>query len=170
MVADDAPWYRDTTTRGLITRRYLPWLVLLSLVWELAQLPLYTIWSEGSPAYIAFAVVHCTLGDALIGVLSLALAFTLTGSRASRRWPLRSTALLTALTASAYTVFSEWTNTVVLRSWEYSDLMPRVQLGYIEIGLSPLIQWLVLPPLALYLAGRNNIAARRRNQERAPGP
>jgi hypothetical protein len=158
MGVDDAPWYRDTTTRALIIRRYLPWLVSLSLLWELAQLPLYTIWSKGSPAYIAFAVVHCTLGDALIGLLSLAFALTLTGSRATRRWPLRSIALIAALAAVAYTVFSEWTNTVVLRSWEYSDLMPRVQLGYIEIGLSPLTQWLVLPPLALYLGCRNKIA------------
>jgi hypothetical protein len=50
----------------LIVRRYLPWLGSLSLLWELAQLLLYTIWSKGSPAYIAFAVVHYTLGDALI--------------------------------------------------------------------------------------------------------
>jgi len=154
MVAGDAPWYRHTTARALIIRRYLPWLVSLSLLWELAQLPLYTIWSKGSPAYIAFAVVHCTLGDALIGLLSLALALTVTGSRAPRRWALRSVALITALVAVAYTVFSEWMNTVALRSWEYSDLMPRVQLGTIEIGLSPLTQWLVLPPLALYLCCR----------------
>jgi len=128
------------------------------------QLPLYTIWSTGSLAYIAFAVVHCTLGDALIGLLSLVLALTLTGSRAPRRWPLRSIALITALAAVAYTVFSEWTNTVVLRSWEYSDLMPRVQLGYIEIGLSPLTQWLLLPPFALYLCCRNKITAWRPNR------
>jgi hypothetical protein len=164
MGAGDAPWYRHTTARALIIRRYLPWLISLSLLWELMQLPLYTIWSTGSLAYIAFAVVHCTLGDALIGLLSLVLALTLTGSRAPRRWPLRSIALITALAAVAYTVFSEWTNTVVLRSWEYSDLMPRVQLGYIEIGLSPLAQWLLLPPLALYLCCRNKITAWRPNR------
>jgi hypothetical protein len=159
MGADDAPWYRDTTARALIVRRFLPWLVSLSLLWELAQLPLYTIWSKESSAYIAFAVVHCTLGDALIGLLSLALALTVTGSRAPRRWPLRSIGLIAALAAVAYTAFSEWMNTVALRSWVYSDLMLRVQLGYIEIGLSPLTQWLVLPPLALYLCCRNNRVA-----------
>jgi hypothetical protein len=45
-------------------------------------------------------------------------------------------------------------NTFVLRSWEYSALMPRVSLGDIELGLSPLVQWLLIPPLALWLAFR----------------
>jgi hypothetical protein len=28
----------------MILRRYLPWLAGLNLAWEIAQLPLYTIW------------------------------------------------------------------------------------------------------------------------------
>ena len=47
-------------------------------------------------------------------------------------------------------------NTVALRSWEYSEAMPRVPLGNIEIGLSPLAQWLLIPPLALWLALRRS--------------
>lgn len=34
----------------------------LNLLWEIAQLPLYTIYEEGEPAAIAFAVAHCTAG------------------------------------------------------------------------------------------------------------
>jgi len=33
-------------------------------------------------------------------------------------------------------------------------LMPTFQLAGIRIGLSPVLQWLVIPPLALYLARR----------------
>ena len=40
---------------------------------------------------------------------------------------------------------------VVRRNWSYSDLMPVIpSLG---IGLSPVLQWVVIPALALWLAG-----------------
>ena len=152
MGADGAPWYRDPAARALIVRRYLPWLAGLSLAWEIAQLPLYTIWSDGRPAYIAFAVLHCTAGDVLIGGASLAAALVITPAPALAAWRWRRIALVTAAIATSYTAFSEWMNTFVLRSWEYSALMPRILLGDIELGLSPLVQWLVLPPLALYLS------------------
>ena len=38
------PWFRDPETRRLIALRYLPRLAGLSVIWEIAQLPLYTIW------------------------------------------------------------------------------------------------------------------------------
>ncbi len=47
-------------------------------------------------------------------------------------------------------------NTVALRSWEYSGLMPRVSLGDVELGLPPLAQWLLIPPLAFWLALRRS--------------
>ncbi len=154
MSADGAPWYRDAAARSLILRRYLPWLAGLSLAWEIAQLPLYTLWEEATPAYIAFAVAHCTIGDILIGMVTLALSLVLMRSGSPEQWPRARIAVLTAITAVAYTALSEWINTVALRSWEYSSLMPRVRLGEIELGLSPLAQWLLIPPLALWLAFR----------------
>jgi hypothetical protein len=56
-----------------------------------------------------------------------------------------------------YTIFSEWANTSVRQGWQYSALMPTLKLGSVVIGLSPLAQWIVLPPLALYLARRGAI-------------
>ncbi len=152
MANDSAPWYRDAAARSLILRRYLPWLAGLSLAWEIAQLPLYTIWNDGRPAYIAFAVLHCTAGDILIGGAALAAALLITRAPALAAWRGWRIALVTAVIATSYTAFSEWMNTFVLRSWEYSELMPRVSLGDIELGASPLAQWLVIPPLALWLA------------------
>jgi hypothetical protein len=55
---------------------------------------------------------------------------------------------------TAYTIFSEWMNLTILRSWTYNESMPRVGLAGIEVGVTPLAQWLVVPPLALYLARR----------------
>src|SRR2546427_2770919 len=152
MANDGALWHRDAAARSLILRRYLPWLAGLSLAWEIVQLPLYTIWNDGRPAYVAFAVVHCTAGDVLIGGAALAAALVITQAPALAAWRWRRIALVTAVIATSYTAFSEWMNTVARRSVEDSEGMPRVPLGTIEIGLSPPSQWLLIPPLALGLA------------------
>ena len=146
------PWHRDRSARRLIVYRYLPWLASLSLAWEIAQLPLYTIWQEGSPAWIAFAVAHCTAGDAMIGLAALAIALTTMRSRELRSWRWLRIASLTAIIALAYTVFSEWRNTALLGNWAYSTLMPVIGTDGVSIGLAPLLQWLVIPPLALRLS------------------
>ena len=146
-------WYLDRDARRLIVFRYLPWLAALDLVWEMAQLPLYTLWKEASAPYLVFTVAHCTAGDVLIGAASLALALMLgrEGPLASWRW--RRVVGLMLLLGPGYTIFSEWLNTTLFR-WSYSDLMPTLELAGIRIGLSPLLQWLVIPPLALHLARR----------------
>jgi hypothetical protein len=45
-------------------------------------------------------------------------------------------------------------NITWLRSWTYSATMPRLELAGFEFGMTPLAQWLLVPPLALYLARR----------------
>lgn len=145
-------WYRDREARSLILLGYLPWLAGLNLAWESVHVPLYTLWSEAELAYIAFSVVHCTLGDVMIGSAALVLALILGRERALARWRWVRIAALTALLGASYTVFSEWMNLAVLRSWTYAESMPTLEHAGVEIGLSPLLQWLVLPPLALYLA------------------
>lgn len=152
-------WYRDREARMLIAFGYLPWLGGLNLVWESAQLPLYTLWSEASAGAMAFAVAHCTAGDMAIGTAALFLMLILGREGSVAQWRWRRIAVGAALAGAAYTVFSEWYNTAVLGSWAYSQLMPTLQLGEIVVGVSPLTQWLTVPPLALYLAGRS----RRRN-------
>jgi len=149
-----AAWYRDRDARSLIAFGYLPWLGGLNLAWETTQLPLYTLWSEASAGTIAFSVAHCTAGDIAIGAAALVMALILGRERDLAHWRWRRIAVWTALAGVAYTVFSEWNNTAILGSWAYSDLMPVLTLAGVDIGLSPLMQWLVLPPLALHLAGR----------------
>jgi hypothetical protein len=148
------PWFRDRATLAFIGARYLPLLAGLNLVWEIAQLPLYTIWREASPRYLAFAVAHCTAGDVLIGAAALALALTGTRARSLSSWHWRTIVLATTVVGMAYAVTSEGMNTSLRPAWQYSALMPTLRLGAIPIGLSPLAQWLVLPPLALYLSRR----------------
>jgi hypothetical protein len=132
------------------------WLALslpLHLAWELAQLPLYTIWREGSAGGIAFAVAHCTGGDVLIALGTYAAGAAVAHTW---EWPLRRPrgGLLAVLVAGvAYTAFSEWLNVSVRGSWAYADAMPQVA----GIGLSPLAQWLVVPALAFALLRRGKI-------------
>ena len=133
-------------------RVYLGTIALGDLAWEAAHLPLYTIWRTGTPGEKAIAVVHCTGGDLLIALACLALAIVLAGEPA---WPARAHRRVAALTIGfgvTYTVFSEWLNIVVRETWAYSDLMPVVPV--INTGLSPLLQWVVVPLLALHLARR----------------
>ena len=42
-----------------------------------------------------------------------------------------------------YTVYSEWLNTVIRKTWEYSELMPMIPI--LGTGLSPLMRWLIVP-------------------------
>lgn len=128
-------------TRSKLILHFLALTITLNLGWEILQLPLYTVWSESTLSAIAFAVVHCTFGDVLIAALSLTDALILVGSR---NWPqggYLTVALVAGTLGIAYTVFSEWNNTVVTRAWSYSSLMPTV----LGIGLSPLVQWFIVP-------------------------
>ena len=136
-----------------VLRHYLAVIVMANLAWEFAQLPLYTIWKTGSAGGIVFAAVHCTGGDILIATASLVLALVLAGAG----WPTarrayRRIAGLAVAFGLAYAVFSEWFNVVVRKSWAYSELMPVVPV--VNAGLSPLLQWIVLPVAAFWWAGR----------------
>lgn len=136
-------------------RVYLGTVALGNLAWETAHLPLYTIWMTGTVREKAFAVVHCTGGDLLIALSSLAIALVIAGERT---WPARSfwsVAILSVLLGLAYTAFSEWLNIVIRQAWEYSNLMPVVSLFRLEVGLSPLVQWIAVPSVAFWLARRH---------------
>lgn len=145
-------WFRDAGAWLLIALRYLPWLAGLSLLWEVAHVRLYTLWYEAEPAYIAFSILHCTLGDVLIGTAALFTALIAAREGPLARWRWGRIGALTALIGTAYTVFSEWMNITWLRSWTYAESMPKLELAGLELGLTPLAQWLLVPPLALYLA------------------
>lgn len=159
--ADATPrrhWHACPQAWSFILLRYLPRLALLSLGWEIAHLPLYTIWREGSPQWIAYAVAHCTVGDVLIGVATLLPALVLARAGEPARWPVARIATFAIVLGVAYTVLSERIN-IAQGNWAYSPWMPV--LPGIEMGLSPLLQWVVVPLAALHWA--------RRQASRRPG-
>jgi hypothetical protein len=138
----------------MIARAVLLYLALAGaghFLWELAQLPLYTIWWTGTKREILFAVIHCTGGDLLITASALALAAL--GARIAR-WPLFGgrMALTAILLGLVYSAFSEWLNTQLRQNWSYTEAMPV--LPPLGTGLTPFLQWLIVPGIALGYAGR----------------
>lgn len=130
--------------------RYLTVIAFGNLVWEMAQMPLYTLWVDGNWAQIGFAVAHCTLGDVLIGAITLFLALVLWRAKT---WPHQRFGLVAVATltmALAYTIFSEWWNVDLHQTWAYRDIMPT--LPWLGTGLTPLLQWAIVPLLALWYA------------------
>jgi len=137
---------------GKVTAAYLLIATVANLVWEAAQLPLYTIWRTRRPEQLAYAVLHCTLGDLLVlsGTFLAALLMT-----AYPDWPrqgFRRVVLTATLLGAVYTTYSEWMNVEVLRRWAYAGSMPL--LPPFGTGLAPFAQWVVIPPLSLYAARR----------------
>ena len=99
-----------------------------------------------------FAVVHCTGGDLLIAMSTLLLALFLVGVHA---WPSERAGrvlLLAVALGVSYTIFSEWLNIVIRAAWAYRDIMPVVPV--IDAGLTPLLQWIIVPTLAYWAATR----------------
>ncbi len=128
-------------------RRYLVMSAFAHLVWEFAHMPLYTLWRDDSALKIFFFGLHCTAGDIAIACAALLTALLLVGRPA---WPKDAYGRVAALTIAlgfAYTIYSEWLNVYVRKSWSYADNMPLVP--PLEIGLTPLLQWLFVPSAVL---------------------
>ncbi len=132
--------------------RYLAIIALGNLAWEIAQLPLYTIWSSGTWRELVIAVFHCTLGDVLISAACLFLGLLVAGRGRLDRWSGRIAAVGIPL-GVGYTVFSEWLNVAVRKSWAYAPAMPV--LPGLGTGLAPLLQWLVVPAFGFWLVARS---------------
>ena len=132
-------------TPGVIARAGL-WSALafvLNLAWEIAQVRLYTIWAAGDGMSVAWALLHCSLGDVVIALAMFALA----GIALWRAdWPVSrpwAGGVIVVIGAMAFTTWSEWYNVYRAGNWGYTASMPMI----FGIGLSPLLQWLILPPV-----------------------
>lgn len=147
------PLFGDLSWLAML-RRYVAVIALGNLFWEAAQLPLYTLWATGTWGDKFLAILHCTSGDILIAAAALLTGLMLAGSD---RWPASGRTRVMWITIAigiGYTIFSERLNLVVRRSWAYADAMPVVPL--IGTGLAPLLQWVLIPLAAFWLAHRSS--------------
>lgn len=125
---------------------------LLNYPWEFLQAPLFASLA-GMPHWQGIRL--CTaaaLGDAAISLGAFWIVAVATGTRS---WMLRPdrrrTALFVAIGLVA-TVIAERLATGVLGRWQYAETMPLVPV--LEVGLAPFAQWLLLPPLLLFVVRR----------------
>lgn len=129
----------------------------LHFVWEFVQVPTYTGMAE-LPHWEAIKLcMSATFGDVGFALM----AFWLASLAARRRdWVLRPTRFPVAIFVAvgvALTVGFEYYYTNISLGWTYSDLMPLVPpLG---TGLSPLLQWIVIPPIVIWLTRRHLLGA-----------
>ena len=133
-------------------RRYLLAVSFGNLIWEMAQLPLYTLWRTEPVRSLWRAVLHCTAADVVIATVMLVIVLAIVGDA---RWPNeRSFVVAAAVIAGgfAYTIGSEYLNTVVRQTWTYTEWMPTLPL--IGTGLAPLAQWLAVPAIAFVFVRR----------------
>jgi amino acid transporter len=136
----------NRTTHRIFFARAGAWSALafvLNLAWEIAQVRLYTIWTKVDGMSVAWALLHCTMGDVVIAFVMFALAGVVLRRAdwpASRPW---TGGIIVVIGALAFTAWSEWYNVYRAGNWAYTASMPLI----FGIGLSPLLQWLVLPPV-----------------------
>ncbi len=132
----------------------------VELVWELAQSPLYADTYVEPLVTVLWYRIHCAAGDVLILFAAWLAAAAVARSRHWYRHPrLREWSILLVV-GLGYTWFSEWRALSVTHAWAYSRHMPT--LG--GIGLAPLVQWIVLPPLMPRMVrwGERGAISRRR--------
>jgi hypothetical protein len=156
-------WKTWKTSASLIWQ----WTLLalgLHLAWEIGQLPFYTLWEEREIWRIALYVMHCVLGDVMIATLTylaVALAWRQLNWLRQRPW---AGGMMLITMGMGYAVFSEWYNVYRIESWAYSDAMPLV----FGVGITPLMQWLVVPGVMLVLIKRTRIGRSWQKSPTAP--
>lgn len=138
----------NTRLSGFILKHLLRWALLafaLNGLWEAAQLPLYTLWQDPDRQRIVFYALHCVAGDVLISTFLFLFSAAIFKDFA---WPSRrpgAGGLAVIAGGLIYTSFSEGYNVYQVRAWAYAGSMPLV----FGIGLTPLLQWLVVPVLTI---------------------
>lgn len=125
---------------------------LLHFVWEFIQAPTYSGMVEMNHWD---GIKLCT--SATIGDVGFALsAFWIVSIVSRTRWwffkPAPWQILLFVAIGIALTISFEYYYTNISLRWTYSDLMPLVP--PFGTGLSPLLQWLIIPPLVLWFMKR----------------
>ena len=120
-------------------------------MWEWMQTPFFTDITDEINLIVWYRV-HCTIGDIMILGISIILWSLF---KKDGKWffsPRKKDYLVITLLGVSYTSYSEILNVVVRQSWGYSELMPVIPGTH--IGIVPIIQWLILPSVILYVCAR----------------
>jgi hypothetical protein len=124
---------------------------LLNFVYEVWQAPYYEFYNSPSLAAKINNLTHCSFGD---GVIILFSSWVVSVLVRSRDWVLHPTWKLTVLFTSIgllYTLVIETYRVNVSKVYG----VPVLAVPILGMSALALIQWVVLPPVILYLARRH---------------
>ena len=125
---------------------------LLHFVWEFWQVPWYQGMNDLPHLAGVLMCSRAAAGNAVIALTAYAGPALMARSRFwARDASLRLLAAYLGI-GLTITVGLEWLATEVLDRWQYVDVMPTLPL--LGTGLAPLLQWIVLPLLLLWLLRR----------------
>ncbi|QTF92871.1 hypothetical protein [Halomonas sp. BM-2019] len=143
---------------------------LLNYPWEFLQVPFFAEMPTMTHWEAVRFCTRATLGDVLIALVAYwAVAAVLR----RRDWLLRPDIRAIAgfvVVGVVITIGLEWHATALQDRWQYAERMPTLPL--LGTGLAPLLQWLLLPPLVVWLVRRQMLgeACLRRRDDAASGP
>ena len=124
---------------------------LLHFVWEMWQVPFYAGMTSAGHWQAVIFCSQATLGDGVITLLAFYLAVLASRSDQLLKFNnARIAWIVYLLSGLLLTVGLELLATRYLDRWQYSELMPT--LPYLNVGIVPLLQWVVLPPVVLWIA------------------
>ena len=118
--------------------------------------PLYTISQAALSLRVALFLVSCILTDIAFALSALLVALLVVNDEF---WPKRSYGIVASLVISfgiLGTIAGEWLSVAVFGTWAYSEIMPIIPL--IDVGLSPVTQWLAIPLAALWWSRRGHLS------------
>ena len=131
--------------------------VALNYVWEAAQAFLFV--GMGSVQSIWWHCFVASLGDGIILWIIQLAGWVVFGQVDWFAHPGRARTGLMLGLGLAIAVLVEWVAVHWLQRWAYTEQMPVIP--GLEIGVTPVVQMLLLPPLIFWIAGKWCASGRR---------
>ncbi len=135
----------------------------LNFFWEVVHTYFYTFKDSTFDTMLS-GWLHCTWGDVII-IMGSFWFVSLTSW--NRRWFLslnKINFMGFIMVGVAYTFFSEWANIQIFKSWSYNEMMPMIP--WTEVGLTPVLQWIVIPSAVILLTRHYFLLAEERAKRR----
>ena len=130
--------------------------LLTNWPWEFLQVPLYAGMAEADHWEATLVCTQAAFGDAFILLVAFFVVSAVwRGSQWTVEDRLRPKMLFVAV-AFLVSMGFEAASVYVLDRWSYAPAMPLLA----GLGLSPIVQWILLPPLTLWLARRHALGSR----------
>lgn len=124
----------------------------MHFTWEFLQAPLFSSMETATHIEGIRACLQATLGDMVIALVAYWAAALLARTRHWAAGPGYKAFGLFIGTGLGITIGLEFLSTEILGRWSYGVAMPRLPL--IGTGLTPILQWVLIPALVLWYMRR----------------